>query len=195
MANNGSQEKLLHNQSDDEKEEYDFRQPKLKCRRTKKLLELSDSESETDISLEPGFDEIDSEFTESSTLSIEPRPNFRPMRGASQLNMHISNLPDDILLAIFLFLPLCDRLKRVALVCSAWNVFACDPYLWHDCEFNAENKLSDVILQRVVSYSGNVKKLALDNCQMLTDVGLKHALVKCSHLRKLSITAYVFFYN
>jgi len=101
-------------------------------------------------------------------------------------SLHINELPDPILLSIFSFFPLSHRLYRAAFVCKYWHSLTCDPFLWHLCKFERQHRLNDVILERVVRYSSNVKTLEVGDCPAVTDLGLLAALNQCRALRKLS---------
>jgi len=101
--------------------------------------------------------------------------------------LHMNDLPYDTLLCIFSFLSRQDRFKNAALVCAYWHDLIRYPYFWRKCNCNGQEKLNDVILQRVLRYSFNVESLDISNCPLVTDDGLIEVMDHCSSLQTLNI--------
>ena len=173
--------KSLSNSSDQETCELE---PKLKYGRTSSQNSVSKSAPRLEI------DEIIPEGSGSECCDTSNTITTFPQdykRITVQSNQHINNLPKEILLTMFSFLSRSDRLSTAALACSYWHGLTLDPCLWRVCIFINEQQLNDAILQRVLTYSSNVKTLILIRCPQVTDKGLSNSMDNCRNVTELQI--------
>ena len=101
---------------------------------------------------------------------------------------NILELPNSILLYIFQFLTIPQRLCCVALVCTKWYELSKDSSLWRHICFQdlTHMSITDEILDKVTSYSNHVVHLDLSNIIGFTHNGISSLLKKCRHLIYLS---------
>lgn len=102
---------------------------------------------------------------------------------------NILELPNSILLYIFQYLTISQRLCCVALVCTKWYELSKDPSLWRIICFQdlTHMCITDEILDKVTSYSNHVIHLDLSNIMGFTLNGISSLLKKCRHLIYLSL--------
>ncbi|XP_029434687.1 LOW QUALITY PROTEIN: S-phase kinase-associated protein 2 [Rhinatrema bivittatum] len=74
-------------------------------------------------------------------IARRPKPSREPIPDFSW-----SNLPDELLLGIFSYLPLTDLLK-VSQVCKRWHRLSFDESLWHSLDVSGKTLLSGVLGQ------------------------------------------------
>ncbi|NXE06455.1 SKP2 protein, partial [Lophotis ruficrista] len=118
-------------------------------------------------------------------------------------------LPDELLLAIFAYLPLNDLLK-VSLICKRWHRLSFDESLWQTLDLTGRNLLPGVIGQLLPagvtvfrcprSYIGNplfktnkplkVQHMDLSNCTVSV-ADLQSILCRCERLQNLSLEGLV----
>eukprot|EP00106_Octopus_bimaculoides_P004638 XP_014772080.1 PREDICTED: F-box/LRR-repeat protein 7-like isoform X2 [Octopus bimaculoides] len=104
-------------------------------------------------------------------------------------SLHILNLPSSILLEIFKYLTIPERIHSVELVCKKWYELAKDPSLWRHINFQdfGHKTLSDEILDKITSYSNHVVHLDISNTMGFSPEGISSVLKKCRWLSFLSL--------
>lgn len=102
---------------------------------------------------------------------------------------NILELPNSIVLNIFKYLTIPQRLCYVARVCTKWYELSKDHSLWHHICFQdlTHMWITDEILDKVTSYSNHVVHLDLSNIMGFTLNGISALLKKCRHLVYLSL--------
>ena len=102
----------------------------------------------------------------------------------------INDLPHTILISIFQSLSLSDILLCVSLVCKFWRNLCCDSDIWRDIDLRGRIRVTDAILLRLTSYSGNVNSLDLTDVRLITNEGIQSTLKQCPKLKTLSLVRY-----
>ena len=92
----------------------------------------------------------------------------------------IQRLPSVLLIMVFRYLPLADLLHHVALVCTYWYELSRDPDLWREVNLRGQLKVTDEILQRILSYSEGIVSVDISDARSVTDCGLEALAKKCS---------------
>lgn len=100
----------------------------------------------------------------------------------TQQDSPIENLPSDLLIQVFHYLPLVDLLHRVSLVCKYWYDLSHDPDLWREVNLRGQMKVTDQVLERVVSYSEGVISVDISDARSVTDNGLETVAKQCTGL-------------
>ncbi|GAB1605790.1 F-box/LRR-repeat protein 17-like [Argonauta hians] len=105
------------------------------------------------------------------------------------VSLHILNLPNSILLEIFKYLTIPERIHSVELVCKKWSELAKDPSLWRhiNCQDFGHRTLSDEILDKITSYSNHVVHLDISNTIGFSPEGISKVFKKCQSLTYLSL--------
>ena len=109
------------------------------------------------------------------------------MSSASLQVGHINNLPHSLLLQIFINLSLPDLLHRASLTCKFWYALVYDPELWRDINVRGQTKVEDDVLQRLTTYSDNVRILDISYLTMITSDGVARTLAHLPHLQALDM--------
>ncbi len=101
------------------------------------------------------------------------------------------NLHDSILLEIFSFLKICEKL-RCSRVCLRWRRILNDWKLWQKIDLKPESRLTnfiqdDTVKDWTLAWGVHVLELYLDDCHWLTDQGICTIGDFCPNLRTLSL--------
>ncbi|XP_069132139.1 F-box/LRR-repeat protein 2-like [Argopecten irradians] len=122
-------------------------------------------------------------------------------------------VPNEILLKIFSYLEVLELCRRISPVCRRWRKLAYDPSLWYLLDLNWNPRLSSVDLCWIIRRLGCIRKLQLQNrqvlslpevaiftefCPMLIDVDLGFCspcsaeilecfIANCEHLERINV--------
>ena len=104
----------------------------------------------------------------------------------------MQNLYDSILLEIFSFLKICEKLC-CARVCRRWRRVLNDWKLWQRIDLKTESRLSnfiqdDTVKEWTLAWGRHMSELRLDDCHWLTDKGVCTIGDFCPNLRTLSLS-------
>lgn len=139
----------------------------------------------------------DSDSTTVSDPSVfDDIPPFAVARKSATRVQSLNDLPDDILLRLFSFLPNMD-LCRASGVCRKWQTLCWDPLLWENIEIvNYQDSDINKILRNLLSklaistegrFSLTVHSVKLNGCELLADKGLGFIAKYCIDLEELHI--------
>lgn len=103
----------------------------------------------------------------------------------------LDSLPDSVLLNIFVFLAIKDRLV-LRRVCKRWSELLYDFSLWRKIDLNEDkvfwNRVDDIKLEKwILRWGDTIQALDLSECKWLTDKALQTIARKCRDLRNLNI--------
>jgi len=85
--------------------------------------------------------------------------------------INFQDLPETVILRIFSFVAgeRIFHLFRIRRVCKKWCRLSEDTSLWRKLSFPNCDNLCYEVLQRILSWCGNVKKVNLSNCGRVND--------------------------
>lgn len=102
--------------------------------------------------------------------------------------MGMSDLPDEILLCILRYVPVCDLLLNVANVCHKLHTLCHDKTLLTNVNLSEEYQTEDLLFRRVLKQLANhVQSLSLNGCYWLSGSTLDH-LARCRGVTDLDVT-------
>lgn len=112
------------------------------------------------------------------------------LKGTDGGNTNIYDLPDSILLNIFLWLPLAIRLGVLCRVCKKWQAVVGDPSLWRQLDLRGLPRLKDSALVQLTSLSDRVYSLDMSDGKstLVTDVGIQKVLKQCPFLKTVKMS-------
>ncbi|CAK8684647.1 unnamed protein product [Clavelina lepadiformis] len=102
---------------------------------------------------------------------------------------HIHDLPYSILLKIFSYLTVDDRVLDACLVSKYWYQICFDGKFWQKIDFEDRKAVSDDILEKSARHSDNVTNLSLLDCgsTLVTPKGIIRFSELCPNLQELDL--------
>ena len=104
--------------------------------------------------------------------------------------LNINDLPYLILLKLFKYFPLKDRLKIISYVCRYWRDIMNSPSLWKSVVFKLGHKVNNEVLERLTSINPNISHVDLSDVKAITSEAYIRTICKCTQLRVLKTIRY-----